>query len=61
MSTDPTEWSLFEQLVSFRRVLWHINHYRLFNAKSSLYILIKYARCVLVGFDGISTSVGYLM
>ena len=27
--------------VCFGRVLWHTNHYRLFNAKSSLYIYIK--------------------
>ena len=42
-------------------VLWHINHYRLFNAKSSLYIYIKYKGFGLVGFYGISTIVGYLM
>ena len=42
-------------------VLWHINHCRLFNAKSSLYIYIKYIRFGLVGFYGISTIVGYLM
>ena len=29
-------------LVWFGLVLWHINHSRLFNAKSSLYIYIKY-------------------
>ena len=29
-------------LVWFGLVLWHINHCRLFNAKSSLYIYIKY-------------------
>ena len=40
--------------------LWHINHYRLFNAKSSLYIYIIYIRFALVGFYGISTNVGYL-
>ena len=28
-------------LIWFGLVLWHINHYRLFNAKSSLYIYIK--------------------
>ena len=28
-------------------VLWHINHCRLFNAKSSLYIYIKYIICTL--------------
>ena len=42
-------------------VLWHINHCRLFNAKSSLYIYIKYIGFDLVGFYGISTIVGYLM
>ena len=42
-------------------VLWHINHCRLFNAKSSLYIYIKYIGFALVGFYGISTIVGYLM
>ena len=34
---------------------------RLFNAKSSLYIYIKYVGFGLVGFYGISTIVGYLM
>ncbi len=33
----------------------------LFNAKSSLYIYIKYTGFGLVGFYGISTIVGYLM
>ena len=42
-------------------ILWHINHCRLFNAKSSLYIYIEYVRFGLVGFYGISTIVGYLM
>ena len=42
-------------------VLWHINHYRLFNTKSSLYIYIKYLWFCLVGFYGISTIVGYLL
>ena len=41
--------------------LWHINHCRLFNAKSSLYIHIKYISFGLVGFYGLSTIVGYLM
>ena len=39
-------------------VLWHINNWRLFNAKFSLYIYIKYIWFDLVG---ISTVVGYLM
>ena len=42
-------------------ILWHINHCRLFNAKSSLYIYISNTYdLVLVGFYGISTFVGYL-
>ena len=41
--------------------LWHINPYRLFNAKSCLYIYIKYIGFALVGFYGISILVGYLM
>ena len=48
-------------MISFGLILWHINHYRLFNAKSSLYIYIKYIWFGLVGFYGISTIVGYLM
>ena len=39
-------------------VLWHINHCRLFNSKSCLYIYIEYN---LVWFYDISTIVGYLM
>ena len=31
-----------DDLTWFGLVLWHINHYRLFNAKSFLYIYIKY-------------------
>ena len=42
-------------------VFWHINHCRLFNAKSSLYIHIKYIWFGLVWFYGISNIVGYLM
>ena len=38
-----------------------MNPYRLFNAKSSLYIYIAYIWFGLIGFDGISTNVGYLM
>ena len=45
----------------FCKVLWHINHYRLFNTKSSLYTYIKYIWFGLVGFYGISTIIGYLM
>ena len=29
-------------MIWFGLVLWHINHSRLFNAKSSLYVYIKY-------------------
>ena len=42
-------------------VLRHINHCRLSNAKSFLYIYIKYIGFGWVGFYGISTIVGYLM
>ena len=42
-------------------VLWHIKHCRSFNAKSSLYIYIKYIGWGLVGFYGISSIVGHLM
>ena len=45
----------------FGLVLWHINHCRLFNAKSSSGIYIKYIRFGLVVFYGISTTEGYLM
>ena len=48
-------------MIWFGLVLWHIKHCRLFNAKSSLYIYIKYIRFGLVWFYGISTIVGYLM
>ena len=48
-------------LVWFGWVLWHINYCWLFNAKSFLYIYIKYIWFGLVGFYGISTIVGYLM
>ena len=41
--------------------MWHINHCKLFNAKSSLYIYIKYIWFGLVGFYGISANLGYLM
>ena len=52
MSTYATSW--------LDLVLSHVNHYRLFNAKSSLHIYIKYTRFGLVWFV-ISTIVGYLM
>ena len=48
-------------MIWFGWVLWHINHCRLFNAKSSVYIYIKYIGFGLVWFYGISTIVGYLM
>ena len=59
-------WNFHLFLVSVQRgwfgcVLWHINHCRLFNAKSSLYIYSKYIWFGFVGFYGISTIVGYLM
>ena len=48
-------------MIWFGLVLWHINHCRLFNAKFSLYIFIKYIGFGLVGFYDISTIVGYSM
>ena len=43
-------------------VLWHMNYWRLFNAKSSFYIYIfEYIGFGWVGFYGISTRVDYLM
>ena len=43
--------------VSFRWLLWQYNHCMLSNAKSSLYIHVKYIGFGLVGFYGISTIV----
>ena len=48
-------------MIWFGWVLRHINHCRLFNAKSSLYIYIKYTGFGLVVFYDISTIVGYLI
>ena len=48
-------------MIRFGWVLWYINHCRLFNAKSSLFIYIKYIGFDWVGFYGITTIVGYLM
>ena len=48
-------------LVWLGLVLWHINLCRLFNAKYSLYIYIKYIGFGLVWFYVISTIVSYLM
>ena len=54
-------YTYISNMIWFGWVLWHINPCRLFNAKSSLYIYIKYIWFGLVGFYGISTLVGYLM
>ena len=48
-------------MIWFGWVSWHINHCRLFNAKSFLYIYIKYIGFGLVGFYVKSTIVGYLV
>ena len=48
-------------MIWFGWVLWHINHCRLFNTKSSSYIYIKYILFVLVRFYGRSTIGGYSM
>ena len=48
-------------MIWFGWVFWQIKLCWLLNAKSSLYIYIKYIGFGLVGFYGISTIVGYLM
>ena len=48
-------------MVWFDFILWQVNHSRLFNANSSLYIYIKYIGFGLVWFYGISTIVYHLM
>ena len=48
-------------MVWFAFLLLYINPCRLFNAKSSLYIYIKYILFGFVWFYGIPTIVGYLM
>ena len=47
-------------LIWFGWVLWHTNHCRSFDAKSSLYICIKYIWFGWFCFYSISTIVGYL-
>ena len=59
--TGQTNLIFNKRFVWFGWVLWHINHSRLFNAKSSLYIYIKYIEFGLFCFYGISTIVSYLM
>ena len=51
------------KLACYSRLIWFYGISALvgFNAKSSLYIYIKYIWFGLVGFYGISTLVGYLM
>ena len=48
-------------MVWFALLLLYIDPCRLFNAKSSLYIYIKYILFGFVGIYGISTTVGYFM
>ena len=48
-------------MIWFGLVLWHTNHCRLLNTKSSLCIYIKHIGFGFVGFHGISTIIGYLM
>ena len=59
---EKARWKLLKDTACcFGLVLWHINHCRLFNAQSSLYIYIKYIWFGLVGFYCISTIIGYSM
>ena len=46
-------------MIWFGKVLWYLNHCRLFNAKYSLYTYIEYIWFALVNFYGKSTIVGY--
>ena len=48
-------------MICFGWVLWHISNCTLLNAKSSLYMYIKYISFALVGFYEISTIVRYVM
>ena len=48
-------------MIWFGLILRPINHRGLFNAKSSLYIYIRYIGFGWVGFNGILTIVSYLM
>ena len=48
-------------MIWFGWVLCHINHCRLFNTKFSLNMYIKYKGFGSVQFNGIQTTVGYLM
>ena len=62
-STQTWSGSIFQVInyYWFGLVLPHIEHCRLSNAKTSLYIYIKYIGFWLVGFYGISTIVAYLI
>ena len=57
---NPLSIYVLNIFIWFCWVLWRINHCRLFNANSSLYIYIKYIWFGFVGFYGISTLVGHL-
>ena len=48
-------------MIWFNLVLWHIDHCGLFNAKSFLYIYIKYIWFGLVWFNGTLATVGNLL
>ena len=50
IQTKPDNSSTIGRMWLVGWILWHINHYRLFNAKSSLYIYIKYIWFSLVVF-----------
>ena len=52
---------MYQKTVKLYLVLWLINHWRLFNAKSCLHIYIKYMGFGWVWFNVTSTIGGYLM
>ena len=53
--------TIYLPVFRFDCVLWHINHCRLFNAKSRLQTIYSIYRIGLVQFYGISTLASYLM
>ena len=46
-------------MIWFGWLLWHINHCRLFNAKSSYTLILNIYNSVWLDFNGISTIIGY--
>ena len=56
-----TYFMILEYMKWFDWVLWHINRWRLFNVKSSLYMYIRFKWFGGVGFNGRTTIVCHFM